>query len=57
MTGGQAPRPGLAPGASNGEVVAAGPGTILEARSVIKSFGQTPALRGATIILSRPEVD
>jgi putative ABC transport system ATP-binding protein len=56
MTGGQAPRPGLAPGASNGEVVAAGPGTILEARSVIKSFGQTPALRGAFLAVRQGEI-
>ena len=25
------------------------PATIIEARDVVKSFGQTPALRGATI--------
>jgi putative ABC transport system ATP-binding protein len=47
VTGGQAPRPG----GSNGElaVAAATPATIIEARGVVKSFGQTPALRGATI--------
>ncbi len=53
MTGGQAPKPG----ASNGEVaVAAGPATIIEARHVVKSFGQTPALRGATIAAGPGEI-
>ena len=53
MTGGQAPKPG----ASNGEVaVAAGPATIIEARHVVKSFGQTPALRGATIAARPGEI-
>ena len=48
MTGGQAPGP--APGAGRGEVaVAVKPATIIEARGVVKSFGQTPALRGAAI--------
>jgi putative ABC transport system ATP-binding protein len=53
VTGGQAPKPG----ASNGEVaVAAGPATIIEARHVVKSFGQTPALRGATIAAGPGEI-
>ena len=48
MTGRQAPGP--APGADRGEIaVAAKPATIIEARGVVKSFGQTPALRGAAI--------
>ena len=50
MTGGQAPRPG----ASNSEVAVAA--TIIEARHVIKSFGQTPALRGATIAAGPGEI-
>jgi putative ABC transport system ATP-binding protein len=53
VTGGQAPKPG----ASNGEVaVAGGPATIIEARHVVKSFGQTPALRGATIAAGPGEI-
>jgi putative ABC transport system ATP-binding protein len=32
------------------------PGTVIEARGVVKSFGQTPALRGATIAASRGEI-
>jgi hypothetical protein len=36
-----------AAGAGNGEAaVAGGPTAIIEARCVVKSFGQTPALRG-----------
>jgi putative ABC transport system ATP-binding protein len=31
-------------------------GTVIEARGVVKSFGQTPALRGATIAASRGEI-
>ena len=57
MTGGQAPGPGPAPGASNGEAaVAARPAAIIEARGVVKSFGPTPALRGATIAASPGEI-
>jgi putative ABC transport system ATP-binding protein len=57
VTGGQAPRPGLAPGAGHGEVaVAARPATIIEARGVVKSFGHTPALRGATIAAAPGEI-
>jgi hypothetical protein len=42
VTGQQAPRPR----AGHGEVaVAAKPATVIEARDVVKSFGQTPALR------------
>ena len=53
MTGRQAPRPG----GSNGELtVAAAPATIIEARGVVKSFGQTPALRGATIAAGPGEI-
>lgn len=57
MTGRRAPRPVPAPGAGNGEVaVAAKPATIIEARGVVKSFGQTPALRGATIAMRPGEI-
>jgi putative ABC transport system ATP-binding protein len=53
VTGGQAPRTG----AGYGEVaVAAKPATIIEARDVVKSFGQTPALRGATMAVGRGEI-
>jgi putative ABC transport system ATP-binding protein len=53
VTGGQASRPG----AGQGEVaVSAGPATILEARDVVKSFGQTPALRGASIVVRPGEI-
>jgi putative ABC transport system ATP-binding protein len=57
VTGGQAPRPGLAPGVGRGEVaVAAKPATIIEARGVVKSFGQTPALCGATMAAGPGEI-
>jgi len=36
--------------------VAVAQGTVIEARGVVKSFGQTPALRGATIAASRGEI-
>jgi putative ABC transport system ATP-binding protein len=42
--------------ADNELAVAAPPGTIIEARGVVKSFGQTPALRGATIAANRGEI-
>ncbi len=54
MTGGQAPGPGRVPGAGNGE--AARPAAIIEARGVVKSFGETPALRGATIAAGPGEI-
>jgi putative ABC transport system ATP-binding protein len=45
------------PSATNGEVaVAAKPATIIETRGVVKSFGQTPALRGATIAAAPGEI-
>jgi putative ABC transport system ATP-binding protein len=48
-------RPGQAP--SDGDVaVAAKQATIIEARDVVKSFGQTPALRGATIAVGTGEI-
>jgi putative ABC transport system ATP-binding protein len=57
VTGGQAPRPRLAPGTGHGEVAVAGePATIIEARGVIKSFGQTPALRGASLAVRQGEI-
>jgi putative ABC transport system ATP-binding protein len=53
VTGGHAPRP--APGRS--EVAAqARPASVLEARHVVKSFGQTPALRGASIAVRPGEI-
>ncbi len=36
--------------------VAGQPGAIIGARGVVKSFGQTPALRGATVSAARGEV-
>jgi putative ABC transport system ATP-binding protein len=42
--------------ADSGLAVAAPPGTIIAARDVVKSFGQTPALRGATITANRGEI-
>jgi putative ABC transport system ATP-binding protein len=57
VTGGQAPRRGPAPRGANGEgAVAARPTAIIEARGVVKSFGQTPALRGATIAAAPGEI-
>jgi putative ABC transport system ATP-binding protein len=57
VTGGQAPGPGPAPGAGHGEVaMAARPAAIIEARGVVRSFGQTPALRGATIAVGPGEI-
>ena len=35
---------------------AAAAGTIIEARGVVKSFGPTPALRGATLAAGRGEI-
>jgi putative ABC transport system ATP-binding protein len=55
VTRGQAARP--EPGAGHGEVgVAARSATIIEARNVVKSFGQTPALRGACIVVRPGEI-
>ncbi len=51
MTGG--PAPGAGPG---GIAVAAQPAAIIEARSVVKSFGQTPALRGASFAAGPGEI-
>jgi putative ABC transport system ATP-binding protein len=36
--------------------VAAKPATVIEARGVVKSFGQTPALRGASLALQQGEI-
>jgi putative ABC transport system ATP-binding protein len=48
---------GRAPGAGPGEIaVAAKPATIIEACGVVKSFGQTPALRGATFAAGPGEI-
>ena len=30
------------------------PGCLLEARDIVKSFGQTPALRGASVAVGQP---
>jgi putative ABC transport system ATP-binding protein len=55
VTGRQAPRPG--PGPRHGEVAVAGrPATIIEARGVVMSFGQTPALRGASLAVRQGEI-
>jgi putative ABC transport system ATP-binding protein len=48
VSGSQAPGPEIA--------VAAEPATLIEARDVVKSFGQTPALRGATIAAGPGEI-
>jgi putative ABC transport system ATP-binding protein len=54
---GQARRPGPAPGAGHGDVAGtAQPGAIIEARGVVKSFGPTPALRGAAIAARPGEI-
>jgi putative ABC transport system ATP-binding protein len=42
--------------AAGQSVVAANAGAIIEARGVVKSFGQTPALRGATLSVTRGEI-
>jgi len=53
VSGRQVPRHG----ADRGEVaVEARPATMIEARDVVKSFGQTPALRGATIAVRPGEI-
>jgi len=55
VTGRQAPGPG--PGPRHGEVaVAARSATIIEARGVVMSFGQTPALRGASLAVRQGEI-
>jgi putative ABC transport system ATP-binding protein len=57
MTQGRARWPGSAPAARNGQAaVVTKPATIIEARGVVKSFGQTPALRGATIAAGQGEI-
>jgi len=53
IPGGRPPGPAL----TGHEVAAAGtPPTIIEARDVVKSFGQTPALRGASIAAGAGEI-
>jgi putative ABC transport system ATP-binding protein len=42
--------------ASHQAAVAGKPGAIIEARGVVKSFGQTPALRGTTISAAQGEI-
>jgi putative ABC transport system ATP-binding protein len=52
VSGKQALGQGIAPRASNGEADEAGAAddrAVIEARGLVKSFGQTPALRGASI--------
>ena len=51
MTGRQAPRPGHGP--RHGEVAVA---AVIEARGVVMSFGQTPALRGASLAVRQGEI-
>jgi len=53
VTGGQARQRGPVPGQV---AVAAQPAAIIEARDVIKSFGPTPALRGATLAARPGEI-
>jgi putative ABC transport system ATP-binding protein len=55
VTGAHAPRRGPAPGADR-QVAGAGPTAVIEARGVVKSFGPTPALRGATIAVGSGEI-
>jgi putative ABC transport system ATP-binding protein len=55
VTGAHAPRRGPAPGADR-QVAVAGPTAVIEARGVVKSFGPTPALRGATIAAGPGEI-
>ena len=42
--------------AGNQAAVAGQPGAIIEARGVVKSFGRTPALRGATVSAAQGEI-
>jgi putative ABC transport system ATP-binding protein len=56
VTGKQARQAGPAPGADGAVTAAAGPALMIEARSVVKSFGQTPALRRATIAVRPGEI-
>jgi putative ABC transport system ATP-binding protein len=45
-----------APAAGGQAAVSGQPGAIIEARGVVKSFGATPALRGASLTVRRGEV-
>jgi putative ABC transport system ATP-binding protein len=55
VTGGLARRPAL--GAGHGEVaVAARPATVIEGRGLVRSFGQTAALRGASLAIRQGEI-
>jgi len=47
---------GAAVSAGHQAAVAGQPGAIIEARGVVKSFGQTPALRGATVSAAQGEI-
>src|SRR6266700_4223792 len=51
-------RTGGAPVTANLPAVMAAPGTakIIEARNLVKSFGQTPALRGASLTIRQGEI-
>jgi putative ABC transport system ATP-binding protein len=42
--------------AAHAPLGAGGPGTIIEARGIVKSFGQTPALRGASVAVGQGEI-
>ena len=41
---------------SAADAAARGPGGLIEARNVVRSFGQTPALRGATVSVAAGEI-
>jgi putative ABC transport system ATP-binding protein len=57
MSGPEGGRPLRPEPGAGGEVAVTGePAPIIEARGVVKSFGQTPALCGATIAVARGEI-
>ncbi len=56
MSGAPAPRPGTSTSTRRSEAGAATLATMVEARHVVKSFGQTPALRGASIAVRPGEI-
>src|SRR5512142_1690698 len=49
-------RAGGAPVTANPAAAAPGAGNIVEARDLVKSFGQTPALRGASLGVREGEI-
>jgi len=56
VSGAPAPRPGTSTSTRRSEAGAATLATMVEARHVVKSFGQTPALRGASIAVRPGEI-